>query len=245
VKYQKLFDYTVSSRKSFNQSSSVGISEQMYLWKLCIVIIGLVSVLSFAAPAMAGYEMDGSPATLSQEQTLFNLEMFDGEHLSIPNKTIAAKIDYNNDAALLGGITLENVVVTAIVPTSGYFNAAKSHGDWACDNDGEEGDSCHLKIGTIQAGQSGSLRFATTMYASNITPEEFDQITTMEASLHADNMPASAIDLFQSDIILGMSAPTALEFAQEPAISESVVEDMVHESSDEFHIFLPVVMSWQ
>jgi len=213
-------------------------------WKLCLTIAGLVSVLYFilspVEPAMASDEINRLPTRAAQSQLPFQIEMFHGEHLNIPNKIIAAKIDYYNDPTQLDGVALQNAIITVLVPKSSYFDKEQSGlftdgalnpngGDWVCDGDGAEGDSCHFAMGSIPAGQSGSVRFAAMMYRSDSVPDILVERISMAASLHADNMSTSVADLFQGDVMLGTSAPTHLELAEEPS---------------DFQIFLPVVISW-
>jgi|GEM_PF-4906837 len=217
------------SLQAIQPASQLMRQKYMRVVSLGLVFACLFGILFSTDNVYASKYEQSPPSIIEQERLPFHVEMFPGEHMSIPGKTIAAKIEYFNDPETLNGIDLENAIITAVIPDSSYFNADESDAGWACDENGAEGDSCHFIVGTLSSGESGSLRFAATMYANDTEAIVVDEIALV-AGMGADNLPESAASLFQNDLVIGMSAPTDITEIEEPV--------------QNFQIFLPMIVGW-
>lgn len=81
-----------------------------------------------------------------------------------PSATIPYTLTYNN----VGSKTATDVTLNETVPPHTTFNAAASSAGWSCADNSPAGTACQYAVGSIGAGNGGSVTFAVTL-ASDIT----------------------------------------------------------------------------
>lgn len=86
----------------------------------------------------------------------------DGGISTKPGNTLIYKLTYSNT----GTIEATGVVVSEQVPVNTTFNPTSSSVGWLCAPDNSAGSTCTLAVGTVAAGQRGSVNFAVTLIDS-------------------------------------------------------------------------------
>ena len=86
----------------------------------------------------------------------------DGNTRTEPSKTLIYAMNYANQ----GNQTASGVEISILVPNHTSFNAAVGSQGWSCPNGSGPGVECTLAVGTLAAGDEGSVNFAMTVNGS-------------------------------------------------------------------------------
>jgi len=94
----------------------------------------------------------------------------DGNATTMPGATVVYTLTYTND----GNQDATGVQITDLIPTYTSFNAAGSTPGWLCTPTQQAGSACTIRIGSLAAGETSSVRFAVQV--DNSVPAAVVQI---------------------------------------------------------------------
>jgi uncharacterized repeat protein (TIGR01451 family) len=127
-------------------------------------------------------------AVITNDPTALSLYKDDGGITVEPGDVLTYTLTYANSGGLSSG-----VILTETVPLFTTFNPAASTAGWSCLPDNTAGSICTLTVGTVAAGDDGSVNFVLDVdnpLAPNVTQLENTAIIGDDGSNGPDQNPA-------------------------------------------------------